>query len=163
MQNNSDKIIDADELVRKWQLDVKPNLNEGLGFTNGCFDVVHVGHLGYLFKAKSYVERLVVGLNSDHSVRKLKGCERPINNQFDRAKFLTFFPFVDYVVIFDEDTPELLIRKLRPSVLIKGADYKDGEIAGSEFLKRNGGKVILESFLEGYSTTNLIKKIKGTE
>ena len=161
MQNNGDKIINADALVRKWQLDITLGLNLGLGFTNGCFDIVHLGHLDYLFQARKEVEHLVVGLNSDKSVRKLKGCERPINNQLDRAKFLTFFPFVDHVVIFDEETPELLIEKLRPAILIKGADYKNSEIAGAEFVKNNGGKVIFKSYSEGYSTTNLIRKIKG--
>ncbi|MDC1263076.1 D-glycero-beta-D-manno-heptose 1-phosphate adenylyltransferase [Planktomarina temperata] len=134
-----------------------------IGFTNGCFDLIHLGHLQYLREAKADVDCLVVGLNSDSSVSSLKGAGRPINNEIERASFLEFLSFVDYIIVFTEPTPEKIIEALSPDVIFKGGDYQEDNVVGANFVRKNGGKVILASFLEGYSTTNLIKKIKGTE
>lgn len=126
-------------------------------FTNGCFDILHRGHIEYLKEAKELGDVLIVGLNSDDSVRKIKGKDRPINKQEDRAELLASLEFVDYVVIFDEDIPYNLIKEIKPDVLVKGGDYKLEEIMGKEFAK----KTITLPFIEGYSTTSIIEKMKG--
>lgn len=131
--------------------------NANIVFTNGCFDILHKGHVSYLQKAKELGDILVVGLNSDCSVKALKGEERPINSQEDRAYLLASLECVDFVIIFDELTPYELIKEISPSVLVKGADYEGKEVVGSEFAK----EVRLLEFVEGKSTTNIIKKIKG--
>ena len=128
-------------------------------FTNGCFDILHAGHVKYLARARELGDLLVVGLNSDASVKRLKGETRPINSQDDRACVLSGLGFVDYVVIFDEDTPLNLITKIKPDVLVKGADYKDKEVVGSEIVK----EVRLIDFVEGKSTTVIIKRIKDVK
>ncbi|AJC87522.1 D-glycero-beta-D-manno-heptose-7-phosphate kinase [Campylobacter insulaenigrae] len=125
-------------------------------FSNGCFDILHFGHIKYLEKAKKMGQILVVGLNSDQSVKRLKGQERPINHEFERACMLASLYFVDYVVIFDEDTPYELIQYLKPDILVKGADYKNKEIIGSNLVN----KVELIEFEKGFSTSDVIKKIK---
>jgi rfaE bifunctional protein nucleotidyltransferase chain/domain len=129
-------------------------------FTNGCFDILHVGHVDYLSKARSLGDVLVVGLNSDSSVRKIKGKTRPINNERDRAKVLSSLSCVDYISIFSESTPERLIRELKPDILAKGGDWKVKNIVGGEFVRSCGGKVKKIPFVKGYSTTSLIKKIE---
>jgi rfaE bifunctional protein nucleotidyltransferase chain/domain len=139
------------------------NKDYKIGFTNGCFDLIHLGHLQYLREARAEVDCLVVGLNSDSSVLNLKGAGRPINNEIQRALFLEFLSFVDYINIFHDLTPEKIIEVLRPDILFKGSDYQEHNVAGAKFVRKNGGKVILVPFLEGYSTTGLIKKIRGTE
>ncbi|SNR60774.1 bifunctional D-glycero-beta-D-manno-heptose-7-phosphate kinase/D-glycero-beta-D-manno-heptose 1-phosphate adenylyltransferase HldE [Desulfurobacterium atlanticum] len=126
-------------------------------FTNGCFDILHRGHIEYLKKAKELGDVLIVGLNSDDSVKRIKGKDRPINRQEDRAELLASLEFVDYVVIFDEDTPYNLIKEIKPHVLVKGGDYKLEEIVGREFAK----KTITLPFIEGYSTTFLIEKMRN--
>lgn len=131
--------------------------NANIVFTNGCFDILHKGHVSYLQKAKELGDILVVGLNSDRSVKALKGEERPINSQEDRAYLLASLECVDFVIIFDELTPYELIKEISPSILVKGADYEGKEVVGSEFAK----EVRLLEFVEGKSTTNIIKKIKG--
>lgn len=131
--------------------------NANIVFTNGCFDILHKGHVSYLQKAKELGDILVVGLNSDCSVKALKGEERPINSQEDRAYLLASLECVDFVIIFDELTPYELIKEISPSILVKGADYEGKEVVGSEFAK----EVRLLEFVEGKSTTNIIKKIKG--
>ncbi|AQW81162.1 D,D-heptose 1-phosphate adenosyltransferase / 7-phosphate kinase [Campylobacter pinnipediorum subsp. pinnipediorum] len=131
--------------------------NKKLVFTNGCFDILHVGHTKYLSKARDFGDILVVGLNSDDSVRRLKGETRPINNQNDRASMLSSLGFVDYVIIFDEDTPYELIKKLKPDILVKGADYKDKDVVGSDLVK----DVRLVEFVPNKSTTNIINRIKN--
>ncbi|MBE9828724.1 D-glycero-beta-D-manno-heptose-7-phosphate kinase [Campylobacter concisus] len=128
-------------------------------FTNGCFDILHAGHVKYLSRARELGDLLVVGLNSDASVKRLKGEARPINSQDDRACVLSGLGFVDYVVIFDEDTPLNLITKIKPDVLVKGADYKDKEVVGSEIVK----EVRLIDFVDGKSTTGIIKRIKDAK
>ncbi|MDL0088928.1 D-glycero-beta-D-manno-heptose-7-phosphate kinase [Campylobacter gastrosuis] len=130
-----------------------------LVFTNGCFDILHVGHVRYLSKARDFGDILVVGLNSDASVKRLKGETRPINSQTDRAIMLSSLGFVDYVVIFDEDTPLDLITKLRPDILVKGADYEGKHVVGSEIVP----DVRLVEFVEGKSTTNVINRIENAK
>jgi len=128
-------------------------------FTNGCFDILHVGHVEYLKKARTLGDILVVGLNSDRSVRRVKGRARPINKEGDRAKVLASLYFVDYINIFDELTPEKLIRALRPDILAKGGDWKAEKIVGASFVKSYGGSVAIIPFIKGYSTTSLIKRL----
>ena len=142
-------------------LDIRKK-NKKLVFTNGCFDLIHRGHVAYLNEAKSLGDILVVGLNSDSSVRKLeKGSNRPFNNENDRAFVLDNIKAVDYVIIFSEDTPYNLIKNIKPDVLVKGGDWKEEDIVGSEVVKACGGKVISLKFVENYSTTSLINKISG--
>ena len=128
-------------------------------FTNGCFDILHIGHIKYLKKARSLGDILVVGLNSDASTRAIKGDSRPMNNQGDRAEILSSLYFVDYVIIFDEKTPADLIRRLKPDVLVKGGDWHPSDIVGGDFVKARGGKVVALPFIKGHSTTALIKKL----
>lgn len=124
-------------------------------FTNGCFDILHVGHISYLQATKKLGDILIIGLNSDRSISVLKGSKRPINEQTDRASLLGALEFVDFVVIFDEDTPLNLIKALRPDILVKGGDYKGKDIVGSDFAK----KVELIEFIDGKSTTKIVEKI----
>ncbi|HOJ30629.1 MAG TPA: D-glycero-beta-D-manno-heptose 1-phosphate adenylyltransferase [bacterium] len=128
-------------------------------FTNGCFDILHAGHLYVLEKAKKTGDVLIVGLNSDESVRKLKGNNRPIMSEKDRAYLLSGLSCVDYCVIFNEETPAQIIQAIKPDVLVKGADYKHGEIVGEDVVKANRGKVLRIPLLKGKSTTNIITKI----
>jgi len=150
------KILSKDEL-RTFRLD-----NEGkkIVFTNGCFDILHVGHIRYMQEASKLGDILVVGLNSDNSVRRLKGPDRPINSQDERAEMLASLEFVDYVVIFDEDTPYDLIMKIQPDVLVKGGDYNPNNVVGKDIVEARGGELRLINFVEGKSTTNIINKIK---
>ena len=129
-------------------------------FTNGCFDVLHFGHVHYLLEAKKLGDVLVVGLNSDDSVRRLKGPSRPINGEKERAFVLAALSFVDYVVLFDEDIPENLIKTVRPDVLVKGGDYALDQIVGADFVRQNGGTVTTIPFVEGYSSTQIIEQLK---
>ena len=128
-------------------------------FTNGCFDILHRGHVEYLSKASDMGDVLVVGLNTDASVKRLKGEGRPVNNQEDRALVLASLSFVDAVVLFDEDTPYELIKVVRPDVLVKGADYKPEEIVGHDMVTSYGGKVQTVPLVEGYSTSSIISKL----
>ncbi len=128
-------------------------------FTNGCFDILHLGHVEYLRKAKKLGDILIVGLNGDLSVKKLKGDSRPINKENDRAKVLEALQCVDYITIFNEDTPEKIIKKIKPDVLVKGGDWKVKDIAGGDFVANSGGRVIAIPFVKGYSTTRLIERI----
>lgn len=136
--------------------------NKRVVFTNGCFDILHVGHLRYLQEAKSLGDFLVIGLNSDRSVRALKGDTRPIQTELDRAEILLGLSCVDAVVIFDEDTPLNLIKKVRPQVLVKGGDWKISQIVGSDFVQQSGGEVKSLPFHEGRSTTSIVEKIIKT-
>jgi len=130
-----------------------------IGFTNGCFDIIHAGHVTYLERSKSLVDVLIVGLNSDESVRRIKGEKRPINGENDRAIVLAALESVDYVVIFEEDTPLKLIQTVKPDVLIKGADWKDKGVVGGEFVKSYGGRVEFIDFLDNRSTTGVIERV----
>lgn len=129
-------------------------------FTNGCFDILHVGHVRYLQEARALGHYLVIGLNTDASVRRLKGPERPVNSEAARAEVLAALGCVDYVVLFDEETPELLIKQVRPDVLVKGGDYTIDSIVGAPFVQSYGGVVKVLPFSEGFSTTSIIEKMK---
>lgn len=135
------------------------NANKKIVFTNGCFDILHVGHKRYLQQAASLGDILVVGVNSDESVRRLKGPNRPVNSEHDRAEILCALGFIDYVAIFSEDTPYELIKKIQPDVLVKGGDYKPEEVVGRDIVEERGGRLELIQFIEGKSTTNIINKI----
>lgn len=130
-------------------------------FTNGCFDLVHLGHLDYLEKARGKGDVLVIGLNSDQSIRRLKGASRPVMDENSRARLLAALEFVDYVVLFDEDTPLELIRDILPDVLVKGDDYQVSNIVGADIVMSNGGKVETVELVKGYSSTAIIEKIKN--
>lgn len=156
------KILSLTQLKEKiffWRnLDKSPNR---IIFTNGCFDILHLGHIEYLAKAKKYGEILIIGLNSDESVRTLKGQTRPINGESSRATILAALSFVDAVVIFNEETPEKLIKFIEPDVLIKGGDYTITNIIGAEFVQSYGGEVKIIDFVDGYSSTHIIDKLKN--
>lgn len=137
------------------------NKNITTVFTNGCFDILHIGHVRYLKESAKYGDKLIIGLNSDSSVRKLKGESRPINNESDRAELLSELGFVDYVVIFDEDTPENLLDEIKPDIYTKGADYTVETLPEAQTVIKNGGKVEFITLVEGKSTTNVIKKIEN--
>ena len=126
-------------------------------FTNGCFDLLHKGHLSYLEASKELGDYFIVGLNSDSSVKKLKGEDRPVNNEMARSKNLLSTSIVDDVIIFDEDNPLKLINGILPNVLTKGGDYNEGEIIGADIVKSSGGIVEIIPLLEGYSTTKIIR------
>lgn len=130
-------------------------------FTNGCFDILHLGHITYLEQAKKQGDILIVGVNSDKSVKKLKGNERPINAEKDRALLLSALKSVDYTIIFEEDTPEDLISYLKPSIHVKGGDYKKEDLPETKIVEAYGGEVIILNFVEGKSTTNIINKMKN--
>ena len=139
------------------------NKNKKIVFTNGCFDIIHAGHVKYLEEAKRHGDILVVGVNSDESIRRLKGKSRPINTLVDRIEVLTALSSVDYVIPFEEDTPYDLIKEINPDVLVKGGNYKVDEIVGKDIVEQRGGKVIAVDFFEGKSTTNIVNKIKKGE
>jgi len=128
-------------------------------FTNGCFDILHAGHATYLAKSKDIGDLLVVGLNSDDSVKLLKGSSRPIVPEADRSLLLCALQAVDYVTVFNEETPLNLIKSLKPDILVKGKDYENKLVVGQEFVERNGGKVELITLVEGRGTTNIINSI----
>jgi rfaE bifunctional protein nucleotidyltransferase chain/domain len=155
----SRKILDHEtgpDVIRSWK-------EEGLKivFTNGCFDILHLGHLDYLEKSRNLGDKLVIGLNTDRSVRKIKGPGRPINSEKARARMLAALVFVDAVIPFDEETPLELIKKVQPDILVKGKDYRIENIVGADFVMGNGGEVKTIDLIEGYSTTDLIEKIKN--
>lgn len=146
---------DALRRIRSWQA-----AGEKIVFTNGCFDLVHLGHIDYLEKARALGDRLVLGLNTDASVSRLKGPLRPVVNEAARARLMAALEFVDAVILFDEPTPEALIRAVRPDILVKGDDYTVDRIVGADFVLNQGGTVETIPLVPGYSTTGLIEKIK---
>lgn len=150
-------LTDLKVLVNTW----KEN-GDKIVFTNGCFDLLHAGHISYLSEAAALGDKLVVGLNSDYSVQKIKGPERPINNENTRSLLLGSMFFVDAVVVFNDDTPLDLVKTVLPDVLVKGGDYKIENIVGAKETIANGGKVEVLTFLPGYSSTSIIEKIKNT-
>ncbi len=155
---SKDKIVSlkkARQLRNAWRL-----TSEKVVFTNGCFDILHLGHIEYLEKAYYLGDKLIVGVNSDASVQKLKGKGRPLRGMEERTRLLASLEFVNAVVIFDEDTPENLIRELKPDILVKGGDYSEEQIVGADFVKSYGGKVEIIPLLEGFSTTNFLRKLK---
>jgi len=157
--HTSEKILNQGAMkakVKAWQAN-------GLQvvFTNGCFDLVHLGHVDYLEKSASLGDKLVIGLNSDASVRRLKGASRPILDAHARSRMLAALAFVDGVVLFGEDTPQHLIALLLPDVLVKGADYSIDQVVGGKEVVENGGRVELVSLVNGYSTSSIVEKIKA--
>ena len=136
---------------------------EKVVFTNGCFDILHVGHMTYLEEAKEFGDYLFVGVNSDESVKRLKGPTRPINSEVDRAELLAGLKAVDYTVIFTEDTPVELIGELKPSIHVKGGDYKKEDLPETKVVESYGGRVEIVSLVEGKSTSNVVKKIQNKE
>ena len=135
--------------------------NRKIVFTNGCFDIIHKGHVTYLNEAKELGDYLIIGVNSDASVKRLKGNDRPVNNEKDRAFILDNLKPVDSVIIFHEDTPYEIIKEIIPDYLVKGGDWKENEIVGSDIVKANGGKVVSLKYVSNYSTTGILKKITG--
>ncbi|MCI5160448.1 MAG: D-glycero-beta-D-manno-heptose 1-phosphate adenylyltransferase [Candidatus Electrothrix sp. AX5] len=131
-------------------------------FTNGCFDILHAGHVSYLEEARRCGDCLVIGLNSDRSVQALKGPSRPVNSELERARVLAALGCVDFVVLFDEDTPLRLITALLPDILVKGADWSEDQIAGAAEVKAAGGKIVRIPFICQTSTTGIIDKIAGS-
>lgn len=135
--------------------------NQKIVFTNGCFDILHAGHILYLEEAAALGDILVLGLNSDNSVKRLKGKFRPVNSEHDRAIVLAGLSFINYIIIFDEDTPFNLIKEILPAVLVKGGDWSPEQIVGSDIVLKNNGVVKSLIFKEGISTTDIIDKIKN--
>ena len=152
------KILSNEEL--KSQLAVWRFQNKKIVFTNGCFDIIHAGHIDYLSKAKDLGDILFIGLNTDDSVRRLKGENRPVNDENARALILVAMQFVDAVVLFDEDTPYELIKTVQPDILVKGSDYKPEDIVGADIVLAKGGEINTIDFLEGYSTSGIIDRIR---
>ena len=143
--------------LEKWRSE-----NEKIVFTNGCFDLLHLGHVNYLAKARDLGGRLVVGLNSDASIKRIKGPSRPIKDEQSRAALLAGMAYVDAVVLFDEGTPLNLISMVMPDLLVKGGDYTIKDIVGHEIVLNNKGKVCTIDFVDGYSSSALIEKIKAS-
>ncbi len=154
-----DKVLDRKKLLAA--IEAERAGSRKVVFTNGCFDIIHPGHVAYLQDAAACGDLLVVGINTDKSVKRLKGSERPINPEGDRALLLAGLGSVDYVTFFDEDTPLELINALRPDVLVKGGDWPVEQIVGHEVVLGGGGEVYSLPFREGYSTTRIIDKIKA--
>ena len=150
-----EKLLKALRQARKKRLTV--------GFTNGCFDIIHAGHVKYLLKARTFCDILIVGVNTDSSVKKIKGPKRPVVGLRDRLLVMASLEMVDYVVSFKEATPAKLIKAIRPDFLIKGADWSKKDIVGAEFVKSYGGRVKRVPLVKGKSTTSLAEKIKKTK
>jgi len=153
------KIVLKDALLE--QRDVWKRQNLKVVFTNGCFDILHLGHIDYLEKSRNQGDKLIVAVNTDASIRRLKGESRPINSEYARARVIAALEFVDAVVLFEEDTPESLIQFVKPDVLIKGSDYKIENIVGADFVISSGGEVKTIDLVEGFSTSSVIEKIKS--
>lgn len=145
----------ASRLLNMWKF-----RNEKIVFTNGCFDIIHRGHIEYLAKAASLGTKLIVGLNTDASVRRLKGENRPVNDERGRALALASLLFVDEVILFNTDTPRELIEFIQPDVLVKGGDYQPEDIVGNDIVTARGGQVVTIPLVEGYSTTSIIEHLK---
>lgn len=155
------KIKQLDELK-----DIVSNLRQQdkrISFTNGCFDLIHIGHIRYLVKAKSLGDILIVGVNSDSSVRKLKGDNRPINSEEIRIELLSYLEMIDYLIVFQETTSANLLRELQPEVFVKGGDYCSANLPEWPIVKDYGGTVEFVPLVEGYSTSSIINKIRGLE
>ena len=155
---SSNKIIHKEEVKKTFSYHKKAS--KSLVFTNGCFDILHPGHISYLEEAKKMGHILIVGVNSDASISRLKGKSRPIHDFFFRSLMLSALESVDYVIEFEEDTPISLIEKVIPNVLVKGNDYDPNEIVGADFVKSQGGSVNTITFLPGFSTSQIVEKIQ---
>jgi D-beta-D-heptose 7-phosphate kinase/D-beta-D-heptose 1-phosphate adenosyltransferase len=153
------KLLDLNKLKKLLKLS---ELNsEKIVMTNGCFDILHAGHVQFLEQAKKLGDKLIIAINTDKSVKNLKGQNRPINNLKSRIEVLKGLSSVDWIIPFDEDTPEKLIESITPNILVKGSDYKIEQIAGAKHVIKNGGEVFTIKLLKGHSSTNIIKKIKN--
>lgn len=159
MANN--KIFSIDRLIKI--ISSLKKRKKRIVFTNGCFDILHVGHTAYLNKTKSLGDFLVVGVNSDSSVKSIKGKKRPLNPLKERMEILASLECVDYICAFSDKTPLNLIKKIRPDVLVKGGDWQNKEIVGADFVKGYGGKIFTIPFRKGHSTSGLIKKISSLQ
>ena len=160
MGNLQHKIFNLTDLSRKiaqWRITGKK-----VAFTNGCFDILHAGHIASLQEAAQQADFLIVGLNADVSVKKLKGSDRPVTGETDRAILLAALSMVDAVILFEEETPQQLIASLLPDVLVKGGDYRVEDIAGAKEVIQNGGRVVINPILPGRSTSGIIEKIQGS-
>ncbi len=155
--NIRSKVVSLDDLLKK-VADHRKN-GEKIVFTNGCFDILHVGHVRYLAAARNEGDILVVGLNSDRSTRKIKGAQRPIVQQDQRAEILASLCCVDYITIFNEQNPLALIRSIKPDILVKGDDWPEKEIVGGDIVKADGGEVVRVPVVPNISTTSILKRI----
>ena len=156
IRNKIKTLPESVEIATTWK-----ETGKKIVWTNGCFDLLHYGHIVYLAKARELGDRLIVGLNSDLSVKRLKGANRPILDETTRAIKLASFAFIDLVVVFEEDTPLKCIEMISPSYLVKGGDYQIHEIIGSTFVQKNGGKVVTIPFEKGHSSSDIIRKIQN--
>ena len=159
MIQTQNKILTLEKLkvqINNWK---KQDLT--IVFTNGCFDLIHLGHVDYLAKARNFGDKLIIGLNTDQSIKKIKGPKRPILDEVARARILSSFEFVDAVTLFSDETPLNLIKEIKPDILVKGNDYNPENIVGAEIVKSYDGKVITVELIPGYSTSEIIKKIKN--
>lgn len=156
--NTKSKIVslqEASQVIKEWK-----NQGEQVVFTNGCFDILHLGHVDYLEKSRNLGDKLILGLNTDASINRLKGEERPIVPEHARARLMASLAFIDLVVLFSDDTPLEVIKILEPSILVKGNDYAIEQIVGGKEVLEKGGQVKTIELVEGFSTTNIIEKIK---
>ena len=159
-KHTSKKILsipEAQKVVQGWK-----QKGQKIVFTNGCFDILHLGHIDYLEKSRNLGDRLVVGLNTDDSVSRIKGESRPIVKEESRARVMAALEFVDAVVFFNEDTPYDLINNIKPDILVKGSDYLTENIVGADIVMENGGKVETIDLVDGFSTSGIIEKIKNS-
>jgi rfaE bifunctional protein nucleotidyltransferase chain/domain len=158
MEKTAEKIVSVAacrHTVDRWK-----KSGDRVVFTNGCFDIIHLGHVDYLERARYLGSRLIVGLNTDRSVGQFKGPGRPVQNEVSRARVIASFQFVDLVVLFDEETPFQLISAIVPDILVKGSDYLAENIVGADVVKKAGGQVVTLDFVEGYSTSSVIERIR---
>ena len=151
------KILSLDELLIKINKQRKDD--KTIVFTNGCFDILHRGHIEYLAQAADLADIMIIGLNTDNSVSRLKGADRPLQDETSRAISMAAIQYIDYVVLFDEETPLNLIQNIKPDVLVKGSDYKIENIVGYDVLMKYGGEIKTIDFVDGYSTTKIVDKI----
>ena len=158
LERITDKIFGLEFLIKN--LDQWRNENKKIVFTNGCFDLIHLGHIDVLARSSDLGDILIIGVNSDSSIQNLKGENRPIIEENSRVKQLAALEFVDAVVLFDEDTPQKLIEKIKPDVITKGGDYKAENVVGNEVVTQKNGQVVIIPLTQGYSTTSILKKIK---
>ena len=149
-------IKDLSKIINEWRLN-----GDKIVFTNGCFDLIHLGHLEILARSADLGDKLIVGINSDESIKKIKGNSRPIIEEDSRAKQLAAIEFIDAVILFNEDTPYNLINILKPDVLTKGGDYKKNDIVGNQLINKEQGEVVIIPLTQGYSTTSILEKIKN--
>ncbi len=149
-------IKDLSQIIREWRLN-----GDKIIFTNGCFDLIHLGHLEILARSADLGDKLIVGLNSDMSIKKIKGNSRPIIQEDSRAKQLAAIEFIDAVILFNEDTPYDLISFINPDIITKGGDYKKNDVIGNELMNKKAGKVVIIPLTQGFSTTSILEKIKN--